>query len=68
MKNFEHIKYTYKHRKIVMRLAEKYFIENVDNNMKIAILYSTNQVFAVNQSKEKNLHNRYEGEYYYIDF
>ena len=47
---------------------KKYFIENVDNNMKIAILYSTNQVFAVNQSKEKNLHNRYEGEYYYIDF
>ncbi|MEE1139347.1 MAG: DUF4080 domain-containing protein [Acutalibacteraceae bacterium] len=47
---------------------KKYFIENVDNNIKIAILYSTNQVFAVNQSKEKNLHNRYEGEYYNIDF
>lgn len=28
MKNFEHIKYTYKHRKIVMRLAEKYFKDN----------------------------------------
>ena len=27
MKNFEHIKYTYKHRKIVMLLAEKYFKE-----------------------------------------
>lgn len=29
MKNFEHIKYTYKHRKIVMFLAQKYFGDNV---------------------------------------
>ena len=43
---------------------KKHFIENVDKNIKIAILYSSNQVFAVNQSKEKNLHNRYEGEFY----
>lgn len=28
MENFEHIKYTYKHRKIVMLLAEKYFKDN----------------------------------------
>lgn len=28
MKNIEHIKYTYKHRLIVMKLAEKYFKEN----------------------------------------
>ncbi len=45
---------------------KKHFIENVDNNIKIAILYSANQVFAVNQSKEKNLHNRYEGEFFDI--
>ncbi|MBQ5591604.1 MAG: DUF4080 domain-containing protein [Clostridia bacterium] len=43
---------------------KKYFTENVDKNIKIAILYSKNQVFAVNQGKTKNLHNRYEGEYY----
>lgn len=43
---------------------KKHFIENVDKNIKIAILYSKNQVFAVNQSNEKNLHNRYEGVYY----
>jgi len=43
---------------------KKYFIENVDKNIKIAILYSKNQVFAVNQSNEKNLHNRFEGEFY----
>ncbi len=46
---------------------KKYFIENADKNIKIAILYSKKQVFAVNQSKEKNLHNRYEGEFYDID-
>ena len=28
MKNFEYIKYTYKHRKIVIKLAEKYFSDN----------------------------------------
>ncbi len=46
---------------------KKHFIENVDNGIKIAILYSENKVFAVNQSKGKNLHNRYEGEFYDID-
>lgn len=47
--------------------AKKYFLENVDKNIKIAILYSKNQVFAVNQNKEKNLHSRYEGEFYDVD-
>lgn len=45
---------------------KKYFIEKVDKNIKVAILYSTNQIFAVNQSKEKDLHNRYEGVFYNI--
>ena len=44
--------------------AKKYFIENVDKNIKTAILYSSDQIFAVNQSKEKNLYNRFEGELY----
>jgi len=47
--------------------AKKYFIENIDKNIKIAILYSTNQIFAVSQNKKKNLHNRYEGIFYNID-
>lgn len=47
--------------------VKKYFIENEDKNIKTAILYSSNQVFAVNQSKEKSLHNRYEGRFYDID-
>jgi hypothetical protein len=47
--------------------VKKHFIENVDKNIKIAILYSKNQVFAVNQSKEKNLHNRYEGNFHNLN-
>lgn len=51
----------------IYKKAKKYFIENVDNNIKIAILYSQNKIFAVNQTKEKNLHNRYEGEVFNLD-
>lgn len=57
----------FKRKDVLYKQIKKYFIENVDKNMKIAILYSTNQVFAVNQSQEKNLHNRYEGKVYNID-
>lgn len=51
----------------IYKNAKKYFLENVDKNIKIAILHSENQVFAVNQNEEKNLHNRYEGKFYDID-
>lgn len=47
--------------------AKKYFIENVDPNTKIAILYSSNQIFAVNQCKAKNLNGRFEGNLYNIN-
>ena len=50
----------------IYKQVKKYFIEKVDKNIKVAILYSTNQIFAVNQSKEKDLHNRYEGVFYNI--
>ncbi len=56
-----------KRKDVLYKRIKKHFIENVDKNMKIAILYSTNQVFAVNQAQEKNLHNRYEGKIYNID-
>jgi radical SAM superfamily enzyme YgiQ (UPF0313 family) len=46
--------------------AKRYFTENVNNTTKIAILYTKNQIFAVDQSTHKNLHNRYEGEFYDI--
>lgn len=47
--------------------AKRYFSENINKAIKIAILYSENRIFAVDQSKQKNLHNRYEGEFYKID-
>ena len=46
--------------------AKKYFTENVNKHIKIVILYSENKIFAVDQSRQKNLHNRYEGKFYSI--
>ncbi len=51
----------------IYKKIKRYFTEKVDKNIKIAVLRSDNQVFAVNQNKEKSLHNRYEGEFYDID-
>ena len=51
----------------IYKQVKKHFTENVDKNIKTAILYSENKVFAVNQSEMKNLHNRYEGRYYDIE-
>ena len=47
--------------------AKKYFTENVDKNIKIAILHTENKIFTVNHGKPKNLHNRYEGKLYSLD-
>ena len=47
--------------------AKKHFTENGKKLVKIAVIYSKKQIFAVDQSKPKNLHNRYEGEFYDID-
>lgn len=57
----------FKIRDPLYKKAKKYFTENVNKNIKIAILYSKNQIFAVDQSRSKNLHNRYEGKFYCID-
>ena len=46
--------------------AKRYFTQNGNNFMKIAILYTKNQIFAVDQSTPKNLYNRYEGKIYSI--
>ena len=56
-----------KRKDTMYKKIKKHFIENVDKNIKIAILYSSNQVFAVNQSQQKNLRNRYEGRIYNMD-
>lgn len=47
--------------------AKKYFTENVSKSIKLAVLYSCGKIFAVDQSKSKNLHNRYEGSLYSIE-
>ena len=56
-----------KRKDAMYKKIKKHFIENVGKNIKIAILYSSNQVFAVNQSQQKNLRNRYEGKIYNMD-
>ena len=56
----------FKIRDPLYKKVKKYFIENVDKNIKIAILYSTNEVFAVNQSGKKDFHGRYKGEFFSI--
>ena len=47
--------------------AKKHFIENESKLTKIAILYSQNKIFTVDQNAPKNLHNRFEGKFYDID-
>ena len=61
-----HIPETLRIKDPIYKKIKKYFIENIDKSSKIAILYSQNKVFAVNQSNEKNLHNRLEGKYFDI--
>ena len=56
----------FKIRDPLYKKVKKHFIENVNKNMKIAILYSKNEIFAVNQSKNKDFHGRYKGEIFSI--
>ncbi len=46
--------------------AKKYFTEKLNHYTKIAVLYTENKIFAVDQSSLKTLHNRYEGKFYDI--
>lgn len=54
----------FKTRTHIYKQVKKYFTENVDKNIKVAILYKSGQIYAVNQGLPKNLHGRYKGEYY----
>ncbi|MBR4890453.1 MAG: DUF4080 domain-containing protein [Clostridia bacterium] len=58
----------FKIRDPLYKKVKKHFIENVNQNMKIAILYSKNEVFAVNQSGKKDFYGRYKGEFYKNSF
>lgn len=57
----------FKSRNPIYKKAKKYFLENVDKAVKIAVINTENKIFAVNQSKEKNLRNRFEGEFFEFD-
>ncbi len=57
----------FKVRNPLYKQVKKHFIENVDKNMKIAVLYKSALVYAVNQKAEKDPHGRYKGDFYSID-
>ena len=57
----------FKIRNPIYKQIKKYFIENVDKNTKIAVLYKSGLVYAVNQTTEKDLHGRYKGKFYPIE-
>lgn len=57
----------FKVRNPLYKQVKKHFIENVDKNMKVAVLYKSGLVYAVNQSAEKDLHGRYKGDLYLIE-
>ncbi len=57
----------FKNRDPLYKRAKKYFAQKVDATVKLAVLPATRQVFVVDRTKGKNLHNRYEGEFYSIE-
>ena len=57
----------FKIRNPIYKQVKKFFIENVDKNMKVAVLYKSGKVYAVNQTMEKDLNGRYQGYFYLIE-
>lgn len=51
----------------IYKQVKKHFIENVDKNIKIAVLYKSGLVYTVNQKAEKDLYGRYKGIFYPIE-
>lgn len=76
MKNFEHIKYTYKHRKIVMRLAEKYFKDNHEvleqvkshdlDKLYLYLFYDKKTVSTIH--REQSTHHENDLDKTYLDY
>ncbi len=46
---------------------KKHFVDGCSDQIKIAILYKSGRVFAVNQSKPKSYNGRYKGVFYSLD-
>ena len=57
----------FKIRTPLYKQIKKHFIENVDKNIKVAVLYKSKTIYAVNQTNGKDLHGRYSGEFYPIE-
>lgn len=57
----------FKIRDPLYKKVKKHFTENCDKNTKIAIIYSKQEVFAVNQSETKDLRGRFKGNFYKIN-
>ncbi len=56
----------FKTRTPIYKQVKKNFIENVDKNIKVAVLCKSKKVFAVNPT-EKDLHGRYKGSFYPLE-
>lgn len=76
MKNLEHIKYTYKHRKIVIKLAEKYFKDNEEllekvkyhdlDKLFLYLFYDKKQVSKIH--RDLTSHHENDLEKTYLDY
>lgn len=51
-------------RDSLYKRIKKHYIETVNQNTKIVILYSKNQVYVVNQNSDKDFHGRYKECFY----
>ncbi len=58
-----------KRKDTLYKQIKKHFVEGANEQIKIAILYKSNRIFAVNQSKPKGFDGRYKGIFYnLVDF
>ncbi len=54
----------FQNRDAFYKRAKSYFTQKAGVTVKLAVLPATRQVFVVDPTKGKNLHNRYEGAFY----
>ncbi len=54
----------FKTKNPLYKKAKKYFAENQKDIIKTAVLYKSEKIFVVNQSSNKNLRGRYNGDFY----
>ena len=56
-----------KRKDTLYKQIKKHFVEGTNEQIKIAILYKSNRIFAVNQSKPKGFDGRYSATFYSLD-